>query len=73
MSAEQIDWLRVGHRALSFLRGLRGDGESADKDQRLERERGMKLTQSIENFARQQAGCVKPAPCQCAMCMGESE
>lgn len=70
---DRIDWLRVGHRALSFLRGLRGDGEIADDDQRLERTRATKLTDSIEAFAREQAGCKAPAPCECALCLRDRE
>lgn len=68
----QIDWLRVGHRCLSFLRGLRGDGEAADDDTAIERMRATKLTTSIEAFAREQAGCKAPAACDCALCLRAS-
>lgn len=68
-NGQPVDWLRVMHRGLSFLRGLRGDGEAADDDTATERMRATKLTTSIEAFAREQAGCKAPAACNCALCM----
>lgn len=67
-----IDWLRVGHRAFTLLRSLRGD-DQLDTDHKIERTRAKTLTQSMDQIGRQAMGCAAPEPCDCRLCQENND
>lgn len=69
----RIDWLRVGHRAFTFLRTMRGDSQQVDQDHKMERGRGREMTRSLQNIARKAAGCRAPQSCDCVVCLEQRE
>jgi hypothetical protein len=67
MTPPPVDWLRVAHRLLGFVRALRGDGTVLE-DTESESVRASKVTSTIETMGRSVVGCTRAAGCECALC-----
>lgn len=64
----RIDWIRVAHRGLTLFRAMQRD-PSLQRDQEREHARAEMLNRSIEDLARQLAGCTRAPDCGCAVCL----
>jgi hypothetical protein len=67
-----VDWVRLAHRALTFVRELRGDPDVAADAERLGAH-GRKAREGLEQMGRSAIGCKAPAACVCGFCREQRE
>lgn len=63
-----VDWPRTLQRAGTFMRELRGDGDTIDVDTARDRASGMHVLSAIEALGRRAVGCKHPERCNCPFC-----
>jgi hypothetical protein len=69
-----VDWLRLGTKLVHFARELRGDDpEVVQRESLRAREQARSAKESLDQVARQAAGCIAPAPCTCIICRPTQE